>query len=112
MSPTSSLAFSLSVPLPPSVTRASAIALLHDHEAHLGLDPHLLSYKKLGSQIVSGDAVELQTLKGVNVWMKQAVLEVVHHLTQQPREEDKEWEVEFWNVEIAHPLGRFMGNLR
>ena len=108
MAPTTTIKSSMRSQLPKDVKTSSIITILHNHEVHIGLMENILKRTQLGSQTVALSS-EIIRPESVEEWLISETVKLVDELKKGnvagPKGEQS-WEVEFWELEIPHPLGK------
>jgi hypothetical protein len=72
------------------------------------LDPHLLKITPLHKGVVTSES-DIDNAEGVYDGLSKAMRKQVSTLTVPSGEG---YEIEFWEIEIVHPFGKVMGNLK
>ena len=114
MAPTTMLNFSVRSLLPKDVNAAAAVRLIQDHDAYISLDDHILQHTRLGGQTVEG-ITEIREVNGISEWLRSEVQKIVLDSSKGQDKNDraqKRLDIEFWELETAHPFGRFLSNFR
>lgn len=117
MLPTSFTTCLIATAIPESIRLHAVVDLLHDHRQHMNLDSHLETKTRLAAHVItfhSADSdADLFIPDGLDRWLVSATEDIVAGLEVEENQiPDKGWSVEYWSVEIAHPMGKSFGKLR
>lgn len=118
MAPTTTTILNVAIrsELPGSVEASAVLELIQDHDAYMSLDGHLLERTRLGKQSVEAGA-DVAGFPGVSEWLRAEMQRIVRDLgaaaaSESEARAQRSWDVEFWELQIANPLGKLLGNLK
>ena len=114
MAPTIVTTFSVESLLPTDIEASLAVQLVQDHDAYISLDDHILKHTQLFHCTLEAHG-ELGEINGVSDWLSSKVRRIAAESSNwdskggRPR---SPCDIEFWELEMAHPLGRIFSNLK
>ena len=83
----------------------------------MNLDSHIETKTKLAAHVITPHStdtgVDIVVSDALDQWLVSATRDVVGELEAgEEQAPDGGWNVEYWAVEVAHPMGKIFGKLR